>query len=442
MLDIKRIKENPDAVKAGLRAKEVDCDAAVDKILEMDVQIRALKTSTETKTAQKNKLAKENGKLFGQKKAGEKQGKDTAEIDAAIEKNKQESIALDAAIADDAATLKNLSVEFRTLMLSLPNLPDSDLLPGGKENNESLRYVGKKPEFDFAPQHHVDLCTNLGLIDYERGVKLAGAGNWMYTGLGARLEWALLNYFIDTHTADGYDFILPPHMLEYQCGETAGQFPKFADEVYKIANPTDDRTHYMLPTAEAALASVYRDEILTEADLPKKFFAYTPCFRREAGSHRADERGMVRGHQFNKVEMFQFTTPETSDEAFDELVTKAEKLVEGLGFHFRTVKLAAGDCSASMARTYDIEILIPSMDGYKEVSSVSNARDYQARRGNIRYRRADGKIDFVHTLNGSGLATSRIFPALVEQNQRADGSIVIPECLRKYLGGLEIIEKK
>ncbi len=442
MLDIKRIKENPDAVKAGLRAKEVDCDAAVDKILELDVQIRGLKTSTETKTAQKNKLAKENGKLFGQKKGAEKQGKDTAEIDAIIEKNKQDSIALDNEIADDAATLKDLSVEFRTLMLSLPNLPDADLLPGGKENNEPLRYVGKKPEFDFAPQHHVDLCTNLGLIDYERGVKLAGAGNWMYTGMGARLEWALLNYFIDTHTADGYDFILPPHMLEYQCGETAGQFPKFADEVYKIANPTDDRTHYMLPTAEAALASVYRDEILTEADLPKKFFAYTPCFRREAGSHRADERGMVRGHQFNKVEMFQFTTPETSDEAFDELVTKAEKLVEGLGFHFRTVKLAAGDCSASMARTYDIEILIPSMDGYKEVSSVSNARDYQARRGNIRYRRADGKLDFVHTLNGSGLATSRIFPALVEQNQRADGSIVVPECLRKYLGGLEIIEKK
>ena len=442
MLDIRKIKENPDAIKAGLKAKEVDCDAIVDRILELDVQIRGLKTATETKTAEKNKLAKENGKLFGQKKGAEKQGKDTADIDAIIEANRQQSIAIDAAIAEDSATLKDLSVEFRTAMLSLPNLPDDDLLPGGKENNEPLRYVGKKPDFDFEPKHHVDLCTDLGLIDYERGVKLAGAGNWMYTGMGARLEWALLNYFIDTHTADGYDFILPPHMLEYQCGETAGQFPKFADEVYKIANPTDDRVHYMLPTAEAALASVYRDEILTEADLPKKFFAYTPCFRREAGSHRADERGMVRGHQFNKVEMFQFTTPETSDEAFDELVTKAEKLVENLGFHFRTVKLAAGDCSASMARTYDIEILIPSMDGYKEVSSVSNARDYQARRGNIRYRRADGKIDFVHTLNGSGLATSRIFPALVEQNQRADGSIVVPECLRKYLGGLEIIEKK
>ena len=443
MLDIKKIKENPDAVKAGLKAKEVDCDAIVDKILELDVQVRGLKTATETKTAEKNKIAKENGKLFGQKKGLEKKGEDTSAIDAIIEENKAKSIAIDAAIEDDAAKLKELNAEFRTAMLSLPNLPDPDLLPGGKENNEPLRYIGEKHSFDFEPKHHVDLCTDLGLIDYERGVKLAGSGNWMYTGLGARLEWALLNYFIDTHTADGYDFILPPHMLEYMCGETAGQFPKFADEVFKISNhPTEGGTFYMLPTAEAALASIYRDEILTEADLPKKFFAYTPCFRREAGSHRADERGMVRGHQFNKVEMFQFTTPEGSDAAFDELVTKAENLVAGLGLHFRTVKLAAGDCSASMARTYDIEILIPSMNGYKEVSSVSNARDFQARRGNCRYRRADGKLDFVHTLNGSGLATSRIFPAIVEQNQRADGSIVVPEVLRKYLGGLEIIEKK
>ena len=442
MLDIRKIKENPDAVKAGLKAKEVDCDAIVDKILELDVQVRALKTSTEGKTARKNKLSKENGKLFGMKKGLEKKGEDTSAVEALIAANMAESVKIDESIADDKTMLKQLEEEFYTNMLALPNLPDSDLLPGGKENNEPLRYIGEKHSFDFEPKHHVDLCTDLGLIDYERGVKLAGAGNWMYTGMGARLEWALLNYFIDTHIADGYDFILPPHMLEYQCGLTAGQFPKFADEVFKIANhPTEGGTFYMLPTAEAALASVYRDEILTEADLPKKFFAYTPCFRREAGSHRADERGMVRGHQFNKVEMFQFTTAEGSDEAFEELVKKAESLVAGLGLHFRTVKLAAGDCSASMARTYDIEILIPSMNGYKEVSSVSNARDYQARRGNIRYRRADGKIDFVHTLNGSGLATSRIFPAIVEQNQRADGSIVVPEVLRKYLGGLEIITK-
>ncbi len=443
MLDIKKIKENPDAVKAGLKAKEVDCDAIVDRILELDVQIRGLKTTSEGRTAQANKISKENGKLFGQKKGAEKRGEDTSALEAQIAANIAEVAKLNAENEADTAKLKELSAQYRAAMLSLPNLPDADLLPGGKENNEPLRYVGDVHKFDFEPKHHVDLCEGLGLIDYTRGVKLAGAGNWMYTGMGARLEWALLNYFIDTHTADGYDFILPPHMLDYACGETAGQFPKFADEVFKIANhPTEGGTFYMLPTAEAALASVYRDEILTEKDLPKKFFAYTPCFRREAGSHRADERGMVRGHQFNKVEMFQFTTPEGSDEAFEELVKKAENLVAGLGLHFRTVKLAAGDCSASMARTYDIEILIPSMNGYKEVSSVSNARDYQARRGNIRYRRADGKIDFVHTLNGSGLATSRIFPAIVEQNQRADGSVVVPEVLRKYLGGLEIIEKK
>ena len=428
MIDIKRIKENPNAVKAGFKAKEVDCDATVDRILELDEQRRKLIAATESLKAQQNKVSKEIPQL-------KKAGKDVAPIFA-------EMAQLKAQMAEDAKKLDEVQAEYRTAMLSLPNLPDPDLLPGGKENNQPLKYFGEPHKFDFTPKHHVDLCQDLGLIDYERGVKLAGTGNWMYTGLGARLEWALLNYFIDCHIADGYEFILPPHMLEYQCGETAGQFPKFADEVYKIANPTDDRVHYMLPTAEAALASIYRDEILTEADLPKKFFAYTPCFRREAGSHRADERGMVRGHQFNKVEMFQFTRPEDSDAAFEELVHKAENLVKGLGFHFRTVKLAAGDCSASMARTYDIEIQIPSMNGYKEVSSVSNARDYQARRGNMRFRRADGKIEFMHTLNGSGLATSRIFPAMVEQNQRADGSVVVPEVLRKYLGGLEVIEKK
>ena len=429
MLDIKRIKDDPEGVKAALRAKEVDCDAIVDRILELDELRRTLITDTENRKARQNKVAKEIPAL-------KKQGKDVSAIFAEMAELKK-------GLAEDEKKLDEVKAEYRTAMLSLPNLPDPDLKPGGKENNEPLRYFGEPHKFDFEPKHHVDLCNALGLIDYERGVKLAGSGNWMYTGMGARLEWALLNYFIDTHIADGYEFILPPHMLEYQCGETAGQFPKFADEVYKIANPTDDRIHYMLPTAEAALASVYRDEILAESVLPKKFFAYTPCFRREAGSHRADERGMVRGHQFNKVEMFQFTRPEDSDEAFDELVRKAENLVKGLGFHFRTVKLAAGDCSASMARTYDIEIQIPSMNGYKEVSSVSNARDYQARRGNIRFRREEtGKPEFVHTLNGSGLATSRIFPAMVEQNQRTDGSVVVPEVLRKYLGGLEVIEKK
>lgn len=429
MLDIKRMKEDPNAVKAGLKAKEVDCDELIDRILELDQQRRSIIAANEARKAEQNKVSKE---IPMKKKAGE----DVAPIFARMAE-------LKAQIAADDETLRTVEAEYRVKMLSLPNLPDPDLKPGGKENNEPLRYYGEPHKFDFTPKHHVDLCTDLGLIDYERGAKLAGTGFWIYKGLGAQLEWALLNYFMECHLKDGYEMVMLPHMLEYKCGETAGQFPKFADEVYKIENPTDDRMHFMLPTAETALASIYRDEILTEADLPRKFFAYTPCFRREAGSHRADERGMVRGHQFNKIEMFQYTLPEKSDEAFEELVTKAENLVKGLGFHFRTVKLAAGDCSASMARTYDIEIQIPSMNGYKEVSSVSNARDYQARRGNIRFKRAEtGKVEYVHTLNGSGLATSRIFPAMVEQNQRADGSIVVPEVLRKYLGGLEVIEKK
>lgn len=429
MLDIKRIKDNPEEVKRLLRAKEVDCDEAVDRILELDAKRRELILSTETKKAEQNKVSKQIPAL---KKAGQ----DVSEIF-------KQMAQLKADIADNDKQLGDVEAEYRTWMLSLPNLPDPDLKPGGKENNEPLRYYGEPHKFDFEPKHHVDLCTDLGLIDYDRGTKLAGTGFWVYRGIGARLEWALLNYFMDCHLRDGYEMVILPHMLEYQCGETAGQFPKFADEVYKIGNPTDDRLHFMLPTAETALASLHRGEIMAESELPHKLFAYTPCFRREAGSHRADERGMVRGHQFNKVEMFQYTLPEKSDEAFEELVGKAEQLVKDLGFHFRTVKLAAGDCSASMARTYDIEIQIPSMNGYKEVSSVSNARDYQARRGNIRFRReATGKTEFVHTLNGSGLATSRIFPAMVEQNQRADGSVVVPEVLRKYLGGLEVIEKK
>ena len=428
MLDIRRIKENPEEIIDLLARKGKDARETIERILELDNQRRALVNETDNLKAKQNAVSKQ---IPAMKKAGQ----DTAPVFA-------EMNALKETIKENDGKISVIEAEYKDLMLGLPNLPDPDLLPGGKENNQPLRYFGEPHTFDFEPKNHVDLCTGLNLIDYERGVKMGGNGFWCYKGMGARLEWALLNYFIDTHIADGYEFILPPHMLEYQCGVTAGQFPKFADEVYKIANPTDDRMHYMLPTAEAALASIYRDEVLTEADFPKKMFSYTPCFRREAGSARADERGMVRGHQFNKVEMFQFTTAEGSDAAFEELVTKAENLVAGLGLHFRTVKLAAGDCSASMARTYDIEILIPSMNGYKEVSSVSNARDFQARRGNIRYRRADGKLDFVHTLNGSGLATSRIFPAIVEQNQRADGSIVVPEVLRKYLGGLEVIEKK
>ena len=426
MLDIKYIKEKPEEVIKRLEKKGKDAREEIDAILALDKERRELIAKTEAIKAEQNKT----NKLIPQYK---KEGKDVSEIFAKMKEMGAETKAID-------EKLKEIETQLTGILLGLPNLPDDDLLPGGKENNEPLRYFGEPKKFDFEPKNHVDLCTSLGLVDYERGTKLSGSGFWIYRGMGARLEWALLNYFIDTHIGDGYELILPPHMLEYECGVTAGQFPKFADEVFKIENNTDSRMRYMLPTAEAALASLYRNEILTEADLPKKLVSYTPCFRREAGSYRSDERGMVRGHQFNKVEMFQYTLPEKSDEAFEELVMKAENLVKGLGFHFRTVKLAAEDCSASMARTYDIEINIPSMDGYKEVSSVSNARDYQARRGMIRVKRADGRMEYVHTLNGSGLATSRILPALVEQNQLADGSVVVPEVLRKYLG-VDVLKK-
>ena len=428
MIDIKLIKENPEEIIKRFKIKGKDAEADIKRILELDGMRRSLISETEALKAEQNK----ENKLIPTYK---KEGKDVTEIFAKLKEIGNKSKEID-------AELKKVEAEYTSLMLSLPNLPDPDLKEGGKENNEPLRYFGEPKKFDFEPKNHVDLCTSLGLIDYERGTKLSGNGFWIYRGMGARLEWALLNYFIETHLNNGFELVLVPHMLGYECGLTAGQFPKFANEVYWLEQSDDDeRRRFMLPTAETALVSLHRDEILREEDLPKKYISYTPCFRREAGSYRSDERGMVRGHQFNKVEMVQYTTKEGSDAAFEELVANAENLVKGLGFHFRTVKLATEDCSASMARTYDIEIQIPSMNGYKEVSSVSNARDYQARRGMMRYKTADGKIEYCHTLNGSGLATSRILPALVEQNQNADGSVNVPDVLRKYVG-CDVIKAK
>ncbi len=427
MLDIKLIRENPEEIVRRLAAKGTDAKDDIARIVELDARRREMISENEAKKAEQNRATKQIPQM-------KKEGKDPSPVFAAMKE-------LSAQIKANDEKLAQVETEYNNLLLGLPNLPDPDLAPGGKENNEPIRYFGEPHHFDFEPKNHVDLCTDLGLIDYKRGTKLSGNGFWIYRGMGARLEWALLNYFIDTHLSDGYELVLVPHMLGYECGLTAGQFPKFKDEVYWLETAEDERRRFMLPTAETALVSLHRDEILTEADLPRKYISYTPCFRREAGSYRTDERGMVRGHQFNKVEMVQYTRPEDSDAAFEELVGKAEALVKGLGFHFRTVKLAAADCSASMARTYDIEIHIPSMDGYKEVSSVSNARDYQARRGSIRFKR-DGSntTEFVHTLNGSGLATSRILPAIVEQNQNADGSVSVPEVLQKYLG-TDILKK-
>ena len=426
MLDIKYIKEKPDEVIARLAKKGKDAKEDIEAILRLDTTRRELIAEIDSAKAEQNKTSKMIPMM-------KKEGKDTTELLATMKE-------LSAKTKESEEKLREVETHLTSFMLGLPNLPDEDLLPGGKENNQPLRYHGEPRTFEYEPKNHVDLCTDLGLIDYKRGAKLSGSGFWIYTGMGARLEWALLNYFIDFHLGNGYDLTLVPHMLGYECGETAGQFPKFKDDVYWLETAEDERRRFMLPTAETALVALHREEILTEADLPRKYISYTPCFRREAGSYRSDERGMVRGHQFNKVEMVQYTLPEKSDEAFEELVTNAENLVKGLGFHFRTVKLAAEDCSASMARTYDIEIHIPSMDGYKEVSSVSNARDYQARRGMMRVKRESGKIEYLHTLNGSGLATSRVFPAIVEQNQNPDGSVTVPEVLRKYVG-CDVIRK-
>lgn len=418
MLDLNLIRTNRPAVEAALRKRMEHVD--LSRLVANDAKRREFVTSVEALKARRNQVSADIPVL---KKAGE-------DVDGLLAEMKEVS-----------ATIKSMDAEIRVLddaihdeLARLPNLPSDDVPAGGKEANEVLRTWGDKPSFAFEPLDHVSLVTSLGLVDYERGVKMGGNGFWLYRGIGSRLEWALLSYFIDTHLADGYEFILPPHLLTYQCGFTAGQFPKFEDDVFQLRGDDDSFTHFILPTAETALINFHRDEILSEDELPRKYFAYTPCYRKEAGSYRAQERGMIRGHQFNKVEMFQFTTPETSETALDELIAKAEALVQGLGLHYRVSRLAAGDASAAMAKTYDIEVWIPSMGEYKEVSSASNAADYQARRGNIRFRRGDRRIEYVHSLNASGLATSRILPAIVEQGQQSDGSVVLPRVLADRLG--------
>lgn len=419
MIDLKFLRAEPDTVKANVKKRCKDMDREIDEILELDATRRQMTAAIEAKKAEQNAVSRKIPQI-------KKEGGDVSAVMAEMK-------ALSAEIKEEDAKLAELEEKQKELLMALPNMPDPDVVAGGKENNAVVHVWGEKPQFDFEPKNHVDLCESLGLIDYERGAKLGGNGAWIYRGMGARLEWALLNFFITEHLNDGYEMLLPPHMLNYTCGYTAGQFPKFADEVYWIENSTGDKK-FLLPTAETALVNLHRDEVLTLDELPKKYIAYTPCYRREAGSYRSEERGMIRGHQFNKVEMVQYTTAEGSDAAFEELVGKAERLVQKLGLHYQLSKLAAGDCSYSMARTCDIEIWIPSMGIYKEVSSASNARDYQARRGNIKYRGEDGKLHFAHTLNASGLATSRVFPALCEQYQNADGSITVPEVLRPWVG--------
>lgn len=423
MIDQKLIIDNPELIASKLARK--GCIVDFKPFLALVDKRKTLLLNVENAKAERNKLSASVPQV-------KKAGGDVNEIFAKVK-------AIAASSAKDEEELEKVQEEIKNFLLPLPNIPDDDLLPGGKENNKVIREFGKPNTFDFPIKNHVELCESLGLIDYERAAKMSGHGTWVYTGLGAQLEWALLNFFISEHLKDGYKFMLPPHLLNYESGFVAGQFPKFIDDVFSLEGVTPKK--FILPTAETALVNFHRDEILSEEELPKKYFAYTPCYRKEAGAYRTEERGMIRGYQFNKIEMFQYTTEEGDMPAFEELVNKACSLVEKLGLTFRVSKLAAEDISASMARTYDIEIYIPSVGIYKEVSSVSTAHDYQARRGMIRYRdKATGKVKYARTLNGSGLATSRIFPAMVEQMQQKDGSIKIPEVLRPYMGGLEYIK--
>ena len=423
MLDINRIRENPEKVKEALKKKLWDADFT--ELLAWDKRKKELIQFVEGNKAEMNRLS-------ASVPQAKKNGEDVTKIFARVKEIAKEN-------AEKEEELKVLNDKIFDFVSCLPNLPDDDLLGGGKENNKPIKVFGKKPEFSFKAKDHVELAESLGLVDYERGGKIAGRGSWIYTNLGARLEWALLNFFISEHLKDGYEFILPPHLLNEESGFVAGQFPKFKEDVFWLEGLEPKR--FLLPTAETALVNLYRNEILSEDELPKKFFAYTPCYRREAGSYRTEERGMIRGYQFDKVEMVQYTKPEDSDAAFQELVGKAVSIMEKLGLHFQVSKLAAGDISHSMARTYDIEVYIPSIGIYKEVSSASNARDYQARRGMMRYRdKASGKTRYMHTLNASGLATSRVFPAILEQYQQEDGSVLVPEVLQPFMGGIKVLK--
>ncbi len=422
MLDIKRIVEDKEKVKEALLKRMEPKDLNLDEIIDTYNQRKVKQTEFEKLRTQQNGF---NDQMSKTKKGSDEFKKLITQLKELSEKVKK---------AEEE--LKAVDAKLKVLLEVLPNIPDDDVVAGGKENNKAIRVVGEKPTFDFKVKDHLEVGQNLGLLDMERATKIAGNNFAMYTGYGAILEWSLINYFIKEHLADGYKMILPPHLLTEESGYTAGQLPKFKEDVYWVEDGS-----MLLPTAETALANIYRDEVLNENELPLKLFAYTPCYRREAGSYRANERGLMRMHQFNKVEMFMYTTPEQSDAALEELVGKAERIVKTLGLHFRTTKLAAGDCSGVAAKTLDVEVWLPYLETYYEVSSCSNVRDYYARRGNIKFKTGEGENKYVHMLNASGLATSRLMVAILETYQNADGSLTVPEVLRPFVG-VDKIEKK
>ncbi|CDM66880.1 serine--tRNA ligase [Pyrinomonas methylaliphatogenes] len=426
MLDLHFVRENLDRVRAALEARRFPTEA-LDRFAELDAERRRVIAESDRLNAERNAASREIGALM---KEGRRE--EASSRRAAVAQLKERIAELER--ARDEAERK-----MQELLATLPNLPHASVPIGPDASaNVEVRRWGTPRAFDFTPRDHVELGTRLGILDLERAAKIAGARFAILHGAGARLERALINFMLDLHTREhGYTETLPPFIVNAQALFGTGQLPKFEEDLFKL---TDERNLYLVPTAEVPVTNYYREEILAADELPKKFVAYTPCFRSEAGSYGRDVRGLIRQHQFEKVELVKLTLPETSYDELESLTRDAERVLQLLGLPYRVVTLSTGDMGFSAAKTYDIEVWLPSQDAYREISSCSNCEAFQARRAQIRFRRAPGaKPEFVHTLNGSGLAVGRTWIAILENYQQPDGSVVIPEALRPYMDGQERI---
>lgn len=423
MIDIRLIRKDPKQVEAKLQTKDPEISLA--KTIKLDNAIREAKTKVEHLKAKRNEISQKIGEM-------KRKGQDTSELMKQVSGFADEIHSLDHQVKQDEE-------EFIQELAGLPNIPMDDIkVADDPKENVNIKEYGKKSTFNFEFKNHVELNEKLNLFDFKRGAKISGTGWPVYRNMGARLEWALINYMMGIQIKNGFTQWIPPVLVKKEMEFGAGQLPKFESQQFKIHD--EDYHLYLIPTAEVALNGLHYDEILTEEELPLKYVAYTPCFRREAGAAGSQERGLIRMHQFNKVEMFCFTKPEDSMRIFEIMLASAEEILQGLELHYRNMLLVTGDMSFASARTIDIECWLPGQNRYYEVSSISNCTDYQARRSNIRFKREqDGKSEFIHTLNGSGLATSRLMVALLENNQQSDGSILIPKVLQPYLGGIEVL---
>lgn len=420
MLDIRAIRENAAAVQQRLATRGRGDERAIADVLKLDQQRRQRLQEVENLKAQRNQVSKQ----IGQAKA---RGEDVTNLMAGMKEVSDRIAALDAEVAQ-------LDTQLEQRLLVIPNLPHESVPVGRDANdNKEVRRWGEPPRFSFEPKPHWELGERLGILDFPRASKVAGSGFILYRGLGARLERALINWLLDLHTREhGYTEVFPPFLINRAAMIGTGQLPKFEEDMYRLR---DDEL-YLAPTAEVPVCNMHRDEIFRAEDLPRYYCAYTPCFRREAGAAGKETRGMIRVHQFDKVELVKFTRPETSYDELEKLVGNAERVLQELGLHYRVVLLCTGDMGFASAKTYDIEVWAPGQNRYLEVSSCSNCEDFQARRANIRFKDTDGKNRYVHMLNGSGTALARLYVALLETYQQADGTVRLPAVLHPYMGGV------